>query len=527
MLVSDLERTLGELCPWSLAEPWDNVGLLVGRRNALVEKVLVCLDVTEEVIAEAEVGDCRAIVSHHPLVFAPLRRVTDGDRVGRLVRRLATTDLALFACHTNLDAAAGGLCDLAAGALGLAETRPLEPTPAAWKKLVGFVPVEAVERVSRAVFAAGAGTVGDYSECSFEAKGRGTFRGGLGATPRVGEVGRHERVTEVRWETVVPSGRVVHAVQAYIDAHPYEEPAFDVYPLEDLLSRTGAGRVGRVERATTLRSLARDVARRFDLREVLVAGDPARQIERAAVVTGSGMSLLAQAAEAADVLITGDVRYHDADAAGDLGVALIVVPHDVFESWATRRWATTLDERVRAQGGSATYSSAARSPWTHVGATLLEDDARLLVQPSAGLADRAAGVDDGPFVLRVDGGSRGNPGPAAIGVVLEDAQGAVLEALGARIGTATNNVAEYQALVAGLEAALDHGVRVVRIASDSELLVRQLNSEYKVRAAGLKELFLRARSLLAQFERFDLVHVPREENAAADALVNRALGAAV
>ncbi|MCL4368053.1 MAG: Nif3-like dinuclear metal center hexameric protein [Actinobacteria bacterium] len=522
MLVEDLDRVLGELCPWSVAEPWDNVGLLVGRRSSNVRKVLVCLDATEEVVVEAVTGGYGAVVSHHPLVFAPLRRVTDRDRVGVIISRLIAADVALFACHTNLDGAVGGLCDIAADELGLAGTWPLERTPTGWKKMVGFVPAESRERVARAVFAAGAGVIGDYTEGSFELPGEGTFLGGGRTKPRLGAAGRPERVAEVRWEAVVPAGRIAQVVQAYVDAHPYEEPAFDVYPLEDVRSRTGAGRVGRVPTATTLRSLAESVAYRLGMREAVYAGDPTRQIERVAVVTGSGTSLMAQAAQVADVLITGDVTYHDAERAADLGVALIVVPHGLFESWAMRRWTTTLAERLRAAAAAAVYSSAARSPWLHVGPSGAgggPDSVVAMRTPT----DRPAGDDNGPFILRVDGGSRGNPGPAAIGVVLEDAQGTVLEALGVRIGMATNNVAEYQAMITGLETAVDHGVRRLRVLSDSELLVKQLRSEYKVRAEALKNLFLQARSLLQQFERVELVHVPREENVAADELVNQAL----
>ena len=247
-----------------------------------------------------------------------------------------------------------------------------------------------------------------------------------------------------------------------------------------------------------------------------------------AVVTGSGTSLMAQAAPVADVLITGDVTYHDAERAADLGLALIAVPHGLFESWAMRRWVLTLSERLKAIDGAAVFSASARSPWMRAFPTPADAgsnrSSRLDVAMAGVMAvDRDAGPDEGPFVLRVDGGSRGNPGPAAIGVVLEDAAGNVLEALGARIGKATNNVAEYQALITGLETAIDRGVSRLHVLSDSELLVKQLRAEYKVRADGLKERFLQARSLLQQFERVEIRHVPREENAAADALVNQAL----
>ena len=232
------------------------------------------------------------------------------------------------------------------------------------------------------------------------------------------------------------------------------------------------------------------------------------------------------------MLITGDVTYHDAERAADLGIALIVVPHGLFESWAMRRWTPTLDERLRAErwrrrlqhGGPVALGGTSRGARRRPAAASDDQDAAILgARRRFPVGGRESAADAESFVLRVDGGSRGNPGPAAIGVVLEDAQGTVLEALGARIGRATNNVAEYQAMITGLETAVDHGVRRLRVLSDSELMVKQLRSEYKVRADALKDLFLQARSLLQRFERIELIHVPREENTAADQLVNQAL----
>ena len=220
MLVEDLERSIETLAPQALAEAWDNVGLLVGRRGTEVRKVLVALDLTEDVVVEAVTGDYQAIVTHHPLIFAPLKRVTDRDRIGVMVSQLIAADLALIAAHTNLDGAPGGLNDLVARELGLADLSPLVRAPARSKKLVGFVPQEAVERLSQAVFAAGAGRVGNYEECAFESMGEGTFKPGQGAQPAIGQLGVSERVAEIRFETVVPANRVAAAVQAFIDCPP-------------------------------------------------------------------------------------------------------------------------------------------------------------------------------------------------------------------------------------------------------------------------------------------------------------------
>jgi dinuclear metal center YbgI/SA1388 family protein len=534
VLVEDLERVLDRLAPPALAEGWDNVGRLVGRRGREVTRVLVALDLTEDVVVEAVTRGYEAIVTHHPLLFSPLRRVTDSGRVGTLVTQVVVADIALFACHTNLDGAPGGLCDIVCGGLGLLDARPLVRQNAGWKKFVGFIPPDAVESVSAAVFAAGAGRIGEYRECAFEAAGYGRFLPERGADPQVGEVGRRERTPEVRWETVVPAGRAAAAIQAYVSAHPYEEPAFDLYPVEDVLSCGGQGRVGFTTVPLPLLSLGEQVAEMLGLPDVAYSGDPGRLLEAVAVVTGSGGSLMKEAAEAgAQVLVTGDVGYHDADRAADLGMALVVAPHGEMETWALRRWMQVLRRALAAEGVEVDFSRDGRPPWARAhqaaGAKTRDGSLRLFdSEVAAGPGDSGdIGVDglDGleTYTLRVDGGSRGNPGPSAIGVVLENEAGDVVEEVGDRIGFATNNVAEYQALLTGLETALDRGVRRLRILSDSLLLVRQMRQEYKVKNVQLKQLWLQAGALVRRFDRVEIKHVPREENAAADLLVNKAL----
>ncbi len=544
MLVEDLERVLDELAPRTLTEPWDTTGLLVGRRGTEIAQVIVALDLSEDVVVEAVTGGYQAIITHHPLLFTPLRRVTDADRRGMLVSQLIAADVAYFAAHTNLDGAVGGLCDLVAQELGLLDLHPLVRAGAGRKKFVGFVPPEAMDRVSGAVFAAGAGRIGEYRECAFAGSGEGTFVPGATAAPHVGRPGRPERVAEVRWETIVPTERLAEVINAYLEAHPYEEPAFDVYPLEDVLVRGGQGRVGSTRAATSLLSLAETAAEAFGLSEVTYAGDGERIVDRVAVVTGSGGSLMEVAAGRADAFVTGDLHYHDAERAADLGLDVIVLPHGRLEAWAMRRWTETLEAALLAWSVPASFSARGRSPWHAVRPVAgvrpdpggpVDKVARLfdLEQAAGGESSGEAGAvlgsittaDDEPpvYVLRTDGGSRGNPGPSAIGVILEDEQGTVLEEIGVCIGTATSNQAEYQALITGLETAVDRGVRRLRILADSELLVRQMRQEYKVRNAGLKELYLQARTLVRQFDRVEIKHVPREENVAADALVNRAL----
>jgi dinuclear metal center YbgI/SA1388 family protein len=534
MLLVDLEAVLEKLAPRALAEPEDNCGLLVGDREALVARVLVALELTEPVLDEAITGGHDVVLTHHPLLFSPLLSLVESTPRERMVRELVRRRMNLFACHTNLDSSESGLAAVAADALGLKGAVPLRRSAAGWCKLVGFVPPEAAEKVAMAVFAAGAGRIGDYEGCAFAAEGRGWFTPGPEAHPAVGQLSIPERAAEVRWETVVPRDRLGAVITAYIAAHPYEEPAFDIYPVEDVSTRTGLGRSGTLARQTTLAELAERVTKLFELTSCTWSGDGARLVRKVAVVPGSGRSLLSDAA-GLDVLVTGDLGYHDAERAAELGVAMIDAPHGELEWWCLRRWVETLRTELAGSGVELVTSKAWRSPWSNA-AGIARACGPAAGSTEAGPAAGAAAAPDDPpasrsvasdpprrLRLRVDGGSRGNPGPGAVGVVLEDADGRVVDTLGRTIGVCTNNVAEYKALLAGLELALEAGAEELEVLADSELLVKQVKGEYKVKNEGLKPLHAEAVSRICQFRRVAIRHVRREENAEADRLVNKAL----
>lgn len=519
MLVGELLGVLERLAPLHLAQPGDNSGLLIGNEAASVSRILVALEFTEPVLREAVAEGYDTILTHHPLLYAPVRSLRESHPRERLVRGLVRSELNLIACHTNLDAARGGLADIAGEALGLMNRTPLEPAPAGWYKLVGFVPPDAVEAVAAAVFAAGAGVIGDYGDCAYAGEGVGWFTPGPGAEPAVGVPAHPERTPEVRWETVVPRGRLGAALRAFAAAHPYEEPAFDVYPVEDILPRVGLGRVGALPAAVAVGDLAKLVGQIFELTAVSWSGDGSRMVQQVGVLPGSGRASLDGATGRCDVLITGDVGYHDGERATNEGLALIVVPHGGFEWWAFKLWAQTLANELERAGVDVAVSREWSSPWNHVAMGCGEEET------SASTPALVSGGGVGGQAVRVwiDGGSRGNPGPSAIGVVIEDATGEILEGIGRAIGVTTNNVAEYRALLAGLEAAAAMGACEVEVASDSELLVRQMLGQYKVKNEGLKPLHAQAQEHARHFSRFRIRHVPREQNARADALVNRAL----
>jgi hypothetical protein len=274
--------------------------------------------------------------------------------------------LNLIACHTNLDAAHGGIADIAAEALGLRDVTPLEPAPVSWVKFVGYVPAEAVERVAAAVFAAGAGGIGAYSECGFASEGTGWFTPGVSSNPAVGHVGKPERTLEARWETVVPKERLAAVVRAFVGAHPYEEPAFDLYPLEDVLPLVGLGRVGELPAEMTVDALAHTVAAVFALPSVGWCGDAKVRVRRVGILPGSGRGSVEKAVGRCEALVTGDLSYHDSESAAAGGLALIDTPHGDLEWWAFKTWCASLGRDLAAEDVVVTLSDSWRSAWKRV-----------------------------------------------------------------------------------------------------------------------------------------------------------------
>jgi dinuclear metal center YbgI/SA1388 family protein len=562
MHVRDVIAAIDRLAPFALAEPWDHVGLQVGSPGDALKApgpgdtrtagaspgpeggapvVLVALEVDDAVLDEARRLGAAVVVVHHPLIFDPLERLSDDTHAGRLALRAAREGVAVIAAHTSLDKARGGMADVVAGMLGLEAAQPLQPAAADVLKLVGFVPEDDVDLVRKALFASGAGVIGEYEHCSWSVGGQGTFFGGEGTEPAAGSAGRDEKVDELRLEVVFPRRLRRRVAGAYVAAHPYEEPAFDIIPLENEIASLGLGRLGALPAPATLEALAAEVAAVLRLPSVRYAGDAGREVRRVAVLPGSGAEAIARGvAQVADVLITGDVKYHEARAALAQGLALIDAPHGVTEQAGLLRWAESLRDELGPGMTVEAFRDAGAGVWSDAGAglTQMSRDPEPVVTAGAGAAPAAAGEpappeaahpvnrDDDRYHLYTDGGARGNPGPAGIGARLMTATGDVVEDLAASIGKATNNVAEYQALIAGLEIALDRGVERLDVFLDSELVVRQVNGQYKVKDAGLKPLHQQACLLLSKFHEVDVKHVRREQNAAADALVNQAIDAA-
>jgi dinuclear metal center YbgI/SA1388 family protein len=332
MRVADLVGAMEDIAPTRFAAAWDNVGLLVGDAESAISRVLLTIDCTRAVLAEARAGGCEAIVSYHPPLFEAQKRFVAGS----VAFEAARAGIALFSPHTALDVAEGGTNDALADILGMTERVPLRPVEAPDEelKLVTFVPAEHVAAVSRALFAAGAGRIGKYSSCSFRGAGTGTFFGGEGTHPVVGEAGRLEEAVELRLETVVPVSCVEAVVGALRASHPYEEAAFDLVRLMAAPGRRGFGRVGTVGPAR-LEALVERVKKALGVESVLVAAPFDRMVSRAAVCAGSGVDLMSDAiAAGAGVFLTGEVRHHDALRAVEAGLAVVCTRHSTSERGA-------------------------------------------------------------------------------------------------------------------------------------------------------------------------------------------------
>jgi len=322
-----------ELAPKKLAESWDNVGLLVGDGSSKVKKVLVCLDATEWVIDEAIEKGVDMIVAHHPMIFGSLKRVTADTVLGRKIIKLISKGISLYSAHTNYDIAKDGLNDLFAKYIGFKNFELLETTyTEKLYKIIVYIPKGHEEKIFDALMNAGAGQIGNYSRCSFRTEGLGTFLPQEGTHPFIGQEGKLETVNETKLGTIVPQSLLNKTIKALIKAHPYEEPAYDIMPLENEGSSLGIGRIGQLEQETTLSFFANHIKKALCAEKVKIAGDPNKLIKKVAMLNGAGNKYVNKARFAgADVLITGDMQYHEMLDAVEMGMSIIDVGHFTSE----------------------------------------------------------------------------------------------------------------------------------------------------------------------------------------------------
>ncbi|GAW90933.1 Nif3-like dinuclear metal center hexameric protein [Calderihabitans maritimus] len=339
---------LEELAPPRWREEWDNVGLLVGDPALPVKNVLLTLDVTDAVVEEAVDKQIDLIISHHPVIFRPISNLRYNQPLGRLLHRLVKENINVYAAHTNLDNAPGGVNDRLADILGLQEVKVLEPAfREKLYKLVVFVPEGYEDRVRQAICDEGAGWIGNYSHCTFQVAGTGTFRPLEGTNPFIGETGRLEKTAEFRLETIVPQNRLPRVLQAMNESHPYEEVAYDVYPLFNQGKEIGLGRIGLLPHPQPLKSLVSLVKEKFNVGSLKVVGDLETEIKKVAVCGGAGGSFIERAfLQGADLYITGDLKYHEAQHAASLGLAVIDAGHHGTEKVIVPALAEFLEQRL-------------------------------------------------------------------------------------------------------------------------------------------------------------------------------------
>ena len=337
MKIAAVVSALETLAPPQWAADWDNVGLLIGDAGGEVRKLLLCIDLTESVLAEARAAGAGMVMAYHPVIFKPLTRLTPS--AAPVAYAAVRANLAVYCTHTALDAAPEGTHDALADLLGLGDRRPLQ---AAWRKdqvkIVVFVRPEEASSVADAAFSAGGGQIGDYQRCAFFTHGVGMFYGPPGTHPTVGTIGRQEATEELRLEIVAPRPAAAAVCQAIRGVHSYEQPAIDVYPLEDCPPGVGLGRLGQLDRPTALPALLRRIRGGLHLKRLLVApaqAGPRRggsAISTVACCAGSCGSLMQAALkEGAQLYLTGEMRHHDALAAAQAGMNVVCVGHSNSE----------------------------------------------------------------------------------------------------------------------------------------------------------------------------------------------------
>lgn len=329
VIIEAMER----LAPKNLAENWDNVGLLIGSPVQKVTKILVTLDVTQAVVEQAVQDGVDLIITHHPVIFKPMTRIRTDLPQGQILSGLLKANIAVYAAHTNLDSAAGGVNDILAAKLHLQSTEPLAVSyNEKMYKLVVFVPKTHMEDVRQAILEAGAGHIGNYSHCTFTSDGIGSFLPLEGTEPFVGECGTVHYAHEIRLETIVPEKNSRRVIKAMLKAHPYEEVAYDMIQLVNPGQALGLGRVGKLPAPMPLIDFIGQVKVALGSEYVRAAGPQDKMVKKVAVCGGSGAGFIHKAAFAgADVLITGDVKYHEAQEAAAAGIAVIDAGHFATE----------------------------------------------------------------------------------------------------------------------------------------------------------------------------------------------------
>jgi len=334
MKLREICGKLEKLAPVGLAADWDNVGLLAGDPQQSIRRILLTIDLTKAVLAEAKQQKTDMILAYHPPIWDPIKKVVAGQGTSPLLYEVIRSGMAVYAMHTALDVVTGGINDVLASIVGIVNPQPLEEKEvetSRFYKLAVFLPESNLEKVSEAIFAAGGGKIGTesrYSKCSFRSPGVGTFQGDKRSNPTVGQPGRFEQAEEIRLETVVPAAKLGAAVKAMLKAHSYEEVAYDVYPMLAALPEKGLGRFGELDKPIAVTALVEKIKKSLKVKTAGLIGPRRRQVKRAAVGAGSCGPILRDVIRRnCDFYLTGELKHHHALELQEAGVTTMCVGH--------------------------------------------------------------------------------------------------------------------------------------------------------------------------------------------------------